>query len=161
MADHEQGKKKARVRAGSNRSDHDGNRYKEWEWLLLHAFAVIGFVTLIAIVTFEEKGTRSYYRTNNSLFGLAVLTCLSIILRTSVNNRMYRSLRKVFKRDRLSLYEKGDILLAFTYFFGLASFFVVDMSFFEHYGVRVGTVVVLSAIQLIRQFLISRKKGST
>lgn len=129
------------------------------DWFLTNCLFLIAVIGLNFIPFFLDVGTDSYNHTQNGILVVFILALLSFLLRKNANNHMYKSVRKMlFEKKKLNLYEKGDIVLALTYFSALISFFLIDFSFLKSYGLKISAVAAVSIFELLRRNILNRKK---
>jgi uncharacterized membrane protein YfcA len=127
------------------------------DWFLVNCFFLCSIIGLFILLLITEYNPKDYYYLHNGAFVAILLTILSFIVRRSVNDHMYNSLRKLIHTgDALSLYEKGDVALSLTYLMAFISFFVIDFSFLKNYGLRVSAVAAVGVYELLRKFVFSK-----
>ena len=103
-----------------------------------------------------QSGTHDYFYAQNGLFVSSLLIVLTYIATSRFVEPLFLScLRKgLFNKDKLSFTEKGHILWGCSFGLALIGLSMVDMSFFHHKGVRIGAVVGIAFVKVIRSFII-------
>lgn len=153
-------KKQARKLWKEQKEVYESQGTSDLDWVLINGFWVVGLIFLISVALFLETGTRDYFHAHNGLFVVIFLAVISFMLRTKVTRRMITSIKKAFTgTEKLSLYEKGDLTLAGAYLLSIFGFIILDTSFFENYGFKIGTIAAISLVQMIRRFVLSKKSS--
>lgn len=143
-----------KLRAQKPLTDNKGHL----DWFMVNAIALCASVVLFILLLATNRASKDYYDVHNGALIVFLLAFLSFLVRRSVNDHMYHSIRKMFfKNESLSLYEKGDILLALSYLMVFFSFLLVDLSLIRSIGLRVSAVGAVAAFELLRKFVFSSK----
>lgn len=143
-----------KLRAQKTLADNNGH----WDWFMVNAIALCASVGLFILLLATDKTSKDYYYVHNGALIVFLLAFLSFLVRRSVNENMYHSIGKMFfKNKRLSLYEKGDILLALSYSMFFFSFLLVDLSLIKSFGLRISAVGAVAAFELLRKFVFPNK----
>ncbi len=153
-------KRQARKRLAKQRQENVevSNKVSDSDWFIVSGICVAGFIGLHLISLTEEAGTYGYYHIQNGLFVLSCLFILVFVASKDLNIQIYESVKKAIQMpnivDRRDL---GNILAGITYVISLITLFIVDLSFFSNYGLRISGVVAVNIYVLLRHLFYARK----
>ena len=123
------------------------------EYLYL-AIAGLVFTLILFVLSFlYMPGERLYYKTNMALFIMCVINVTLFFKSYSRIKKLFLFLRYNKRKEKLKVGDWADLTLVLIYSLTLITLaFLVDWEIFSSSKVKVGTVVIISFINLILHF---------
>lgn len=132
------------------------------EWFLYSVIIFLGsfFCSLFPII--YESNDRLYLKANIVQFIMIIIVFSLFLISKEKSKEIYRHWKEfIFRKDKLfTVYEYGDVFLFNTFL--LASFsmiFILDLDFINNYGIKIGTVVAINLIYILRNIVSTRRKN--
>jgi hypothetical protein len=126
---------------------------KDRDWFLQCLLFFLTIIAMIVIVMLQEEGSRDYYVANNGLLIMNLITFLIFLVgKTQKTRSLYKSFSKLATRKiALSLPELGNIFLLSSFVISVLSFILIlDLSFMQNYGIRIGGAASVIVFKIIR-----------
>jgi hypothetical protein len=113
------------------------------------------------IILLQDEGTRLYYKGNNGLLILIILYGLAFIAVGKSIREMAGSFVRLLRTGReIESSEIPGVLMFLTLLSLTASvLFVLDLSFVKSYGVKIGAVIGVYLIKIIRDLISKYRSG--
>lgn len=139
----------------------DNKNKKDREWFQLGGTICCGMILISVFPLLFESGTHMYNQGNNGIL-ISIIAIWGLFLISKLKTlEIYRKGFRLLKNDTkdFKLFDYGDVMLFFSFVISCISFvFVLDLSFINDFGIKIGGVVGINLVNLIKYVFSSRMK---
>ena len=134
-------------RKEKNRAEKKKELGSDWLWGALFIFICQMFILIITYSS--NNGTNTYYHGQNTILIMDILVFVGLVFNRDVNSKIEGTIKKLINKEKLITYDIGNLIIILIGIIAIITFFLLDFSFINKYGLKIPTVVVLVLVNVI------------